>query len=791
MSPLSSAECFAHIYMGETTAVYWQGFSQTCPNQPFFLSLPSLFPPCYCFIFHRFRSLSYVTAHTYEREGGLCTSPPRVRAPFPCFVEELVMKIAVVIPSKNGLHHMKECLPTVLAAAKKSTVPVSVTVVVGDSADGSMQEAPVLFPQVKFLENPKHGASSARNLGVSDSQGEWLCFLDNDVFVDEDFFNTAQKYLRPDVFCVACAGYCAYPKKAGAWEQLDGVKLLGWKKGFPRFTHNIYNEFLPEMVEYPSWGVQGAYFFCQRSYFDLLGGFDENLDPYMLEETDLVYRGLKRGWKVIYAPDTKPRHKCGGTINSKKNKFTQFLSKRNRTWFVWKNVHDTSLCLAHWLRFVLSFSPRLWKECLREYSVFHQAALHEKSARKKTDLELLEESKKFEQFAKKNADLQLQLDTKAQLDFLQERLLCYSYKYFSGWKIALHMLGASVSSLKFHRLVSSTFSQPIKICMELEGGLGDLMFGLNYVCAFYKKFAPLSPMTVDIAFHNLNMLNVFLPPFVHKVILPKEIKNCSYDLVINVIRCPVVKGAKTYVFPKLLRTYISKLLNFEKEHKGLLLLTPYKDTITNNVFSSSVKRWHQADMVEELNLTENFLFPVSVKNEEEILGKFGLISKKFITINREGGLAGQSDTTKLWPLKYYRKLIADLKETAPQYQIIEVGCGKGERLGNADKNLAGKTSLEEIKVILKHALLHIDSEGGLVHLRHALKGGASCVFYGPTSPQVYGYSENISLCSNVCPIYCECYSRTWQKKCLRGKRICMESITPQYALDKIIEAKLL
>lgn len=43
MSPLSSAECFAHIYMGETTAVYWQDFSQTCPNQPFFLSLPSLF----------------------------------------------------------------------------------------------------------------------------------------------------------------------------------------------------------------------------------------------------------------------------------------------------------------------------------------------------------------------------------------------------------------------------------------------------------------------------------------------------------------------------------------------------------------------------------------------------------------------------------------------------------------------------------------------------------------------------------------------------------------------------
>lgn len=785
MSLLSSAECFAHIYMGETTAVYWQDFSQTCPNQPFFLSLPSLFPLCYCFIFHRFRSLSYVTAHTYEREGGLCTSPPRVRAPFPCFVEELVMKIAVVIPSKNGLHHMKECLPTVLAAAKKSTVPVSVTVVVGDSADGSMQEAPVLFPQVKFLENPKHGASSARNLGVSDSQGEWLCFLDNDVFVDEDFFNTAQKYLRPDVFCVACAGYCAYPKKAGAWEQLDGVKLLGWKKGFPRFTHNIYNEFLPEMVEYPSWGVQGAYFFCQRSYFDLLGGFDENLDPYMLEETDLVYRGLKRGWKVIYAPDTKPRHKCGGTINSKKNKFTQFLSKRNRTWFVWKNVHDTSLCLAHWLRFVLSFSPRLWKECLREYSVFHQAALHEKFARKKTDLELLEESKKFEQKCNtKEVELRQQkLNIKLGVDYLQARLNRYTHKYNSVNKIATHMMWACLLSAISKKQKNKPLSGPIRICLTIEGGMGDMLMSLNWATAFYIKFCKEKNINFFVCCHKISLLP-HLTETLTCFVSESERDSQYFDLKITCNRSPIVQYANLQRLPTGLLGYVEKLLDLERENKYFLTV-PYKDCITQNILSNLQKRWAQPDLVNEFNLQEDWILSVPIEQEKETLQKFGLTTKKYITINREVGDTQLVDSTKLWPLEYYRKLIADLKETAPQYQIIEVGCGKGERLGNADKNLAGKTSLEEIKVILKHALLHIDSEGGLVHLRHALKGGASCVFFGPSSPAVLGYSENLNLCSHACPIHCEFYSRAWQESCIKKNHICMNTIMEKDALKQI------
>ena len=695
------------------------------------------------------------------------------------------MQISVVIPSKNGLHHMKECLPTVLAAAKKSTVPVTITVVVGDSSDGSMQQAPALFPQVKFLENPKHGASSARNFGVEAAQGEWICFLDNDVFVDEDFFNTVQKYLRPDVFCVACAGYCAYPKKAGAWEQLDGVKLLGWKKGFPRFTQNIYNEALPKMAEYPSWGVQGAYFFCQRSYFDLLGGFDENLDPYMLEETDLVYRGLKRGWKVIYATDTKPRHKCGGTINSKKNKFTQFLSKRNRTWFVWKNVHDTSLCLSHWVRFVFAFSPRLWKECLKGYPVFRQAARHEKSARKKTDLELLEESKAFEHKCNtKEVELQQQkLNIKLGVDYLQARLNRYTHKYTSVNKIATHMMWACFLAAISKKQKVQHNSGPVRICLTIEGGMGDMLMSLNMATAFYKKFCKDKNIEFFVCSYNaplLPHLSAGLPHFLSQ----NERDTQVFDLKITCNRTPIVQYANLQRLSADLLGYVEKLLDLEREYKYFLTV-PYKDCITQNIVSNLQKRWAQPDLVNEFNLQEAWLLDVPIEQEKETLQKFGLTTKPYITINREVGDTQLVDSTKLWPVEYYRKLVDELKKAAPQYQIVEVGRGKGERVGNTHKNLAGKTSIEEIKVILKNAVLHIDSEGGLVHLRHALKGGPSCVFFGPSSPEVLGYSENINLCSHACPIHCEFYSRTWQETCIKQKHICMNTILPEYALKQI------
>lgn len=92
------------------------------------------------------------------------------------------MQIDVVIASKNGFKHLKECLPTVVAAARNFRGTAQIIVVDDNSQDETLQMGPALFPAITFVKNPKSGVCSARNFGARQSKGTWLCFLDNDVF---------------------------------------------------------------------------------------------------------------------------------------------------------------------------------------------------------------------------------------------------------------------------------------------------------------------------------------------------------------------------------------------------------------------------------------------------------------------------------------------------------------------------------------------------------------------------------------------------------------------------------
>ena len=107
-----------------------------------------------------------------------------------------------------------------------------------------------------------------------------------------------------------------------------------------------------------------------------------------------------------------------------------------------------------------------------------------------------------------------------------------------------------------------------------------------------------------------------------------------------------------------------------------------------------------------------------------------------------------------------------------------------------DVYVVGKTTFNQVKILLKYASLHVDCEGGYVHLRQWLRGGTSIVLFGPTSSDFYGYENNINIHGTGCSQPCEWLTKDWVTKCPRGfdNPPCMYSISPEMVMNKIRKA---
>jgi len=159
---------------------------------------------------------------------------------------------------------------------------------------------------------------------------------------------------------------------------------------------------------------------------------------------------------------------------------------------------------------------------------------------------------------------------------------------------------------------------------------------------------------------------------------------------------------------------------------------------------------------------------------------------RYITFNYGNGAAGKENKeviSKQWPKEYFENFVILFKKKYPDIEVVQLGDDYTEPISNVDRILFGK-DLEIVKYILKGALLHLDIEGGLMHLATQL--GTKCaVIYGPTQVELFSYPQNINIVSDKCKncylLYPEYY------KCARGmeKPECMWSILPENVLSEI------
>ncbi len=339
---------------------------------------------------------------------------------------------------------------------------------------------------------------------------------------------------------------------------------------------------------------------------------------------------------------------------------------------------------------------------------------------------------------------------------------------------------------------SSTSSQ-CKIAMISSGGFGDHLLFANYVYCFYQKYSDKCNFCIDVVFKDKFGLanNIFVPgDFVRQVIDFKKYNDelSEYDLVLNLGGFPKIEKINRSN-PVISNGAIAKYIEACEEYRNYC-----RSAFRGNAYGMSKlcemegrKLIQRGDIYSILGITEEYSYPLFIREDEEkYLSQLGLDKKAFITVQTGIDVIYQSHV-KQWPIAHYRKLVDMIFNNYPSIKIVQVG-NSGEISSKERKNfinLVNKTDLEQAKVLMKNSLIHIDIEGGMVHLRHALRGGISIVLFGPTSVDFFGYSNNCNVKSSACNDTCYQLTNCWPEKCPKyGTSKCMESITPEMVFDE-------
>lgn len=121
--------------------------------------------------------------------------------------------------------------------------------------------------------------------------------------------------------------------------------------------------------------------------------------------------------------------------------------------------------------------------------------------------------------------------------------------------------------------------------------------------------------------------------------------------------------------------------------------------------------------------------------------------------------------TKVYP--YFSGVVQIIKQQSPDILIVQIGdAAASTPVAGVDVDLLGKTTLSEAADVISGALLHLDSEGGLVHVAAAV-GTPSAVIFGPTPLPFFAYEANINIPPRTCG-GCWWTNETWMTQCPRG-----------------------
>ena len=114
---------------------------------------------------------------------------------------------SVIVPVYNVAPYLARCIDSILPQADDST---QILLIDDGSTDGSGALCDAygdVHPQVHVIHKENGGLASARNCGMQNATGEWLCFVDADDYVEPSLFDLLAETIRAHAVDVVAFGH--------------------------------------------------------------------------------------------------------------------------------------------------------------------------------------------------------------------------------------------------------------------------------------------------------------------------------------------------------------------------------------------------------------------------------------------------------------------------------------------------------------------------------------------------------------------------------------------------------
>lgn len=224
------------------------------------------------------------------------------------------MDISLIICTYNRAQNLDACFQHLLAQKNSADIVWELILVDNNSTDNTRavveQYANESALNIRYCFEAQQGLSYARNHGITQAEGTWVAFIDDDIRVCDVWLKTLHDtFLQYDCDAVGGRIHIESPQSLPAWISPDMYGFLG---------HQDFGEQPHQMDGYSEFPF-GGNMAVHRRVFDKIGVFDTQLgrrgegskseELFKGEETDFFHRLADSGGNFRYHPKILVLHK--------------------------------------------------------------------------------------------------------------------------------------------------------------------------------------------------------------------------------------------------------------------------------------------------------------------------------------------------------------------------------------------------------------------------------------------------------------------------------------------------